>query len=395
MISGTNHHPRICFVSPNNYSVLSGREDLGHIGGAEVQQMYIARGLRDDGYRVSFVVKDHGQEDREILHGIEVFKAYRIEDGLPFIRFVHPRITRTWAAMRRADADLYYQRTSDSLTGIVAAYCRWKRRRLVFSTGAHGDCTPELPFCRARRERVLYRYGLRCADAVVAQTVTQQQALRKHYNVASILIPSCTLEPSGGCVRPNQHQRSVVWIGRFTPEKRLGLLLDVAERCQDITFNVVGDSPAAKAVDSLRQRAARSTNVRLHGYVPHHRISEFYDGASALICTSLSEGFPNTFLEAWSRRLPVVTSFDPDGVVERFQLGLVATTRESLTGAVRGICSDDSMWAKLAHNAQDYYRREHTVEAVVAKYERLFTQLQSPGAAPIRGSRQKLGAMLP
>src|SRR5262245_66590268 len=67
--------PSICFVTPNGYAVLSGDSSVRHIGGAEMQQALLARELARRGYRVSFVVLDHGQDDGIDLDGIRVLKA--------------------------------------------------------------------------------------------------------------------------------------------------------------------------------------------------------------------------------------------------------------------------------------------------------------------------------
>src|SRR6266850_697450 len=133
---GSGQKPvHICFVAPKAYSVLSGGVDLRHIGGAEVQQTLVARGLVELGYRVSFIVQDHGQPRASQVNGITVYPSYIPNAGWRHLRFLHPRLTRLWSAMMRADADVYYQRTSDSLTGIVAAFTRTYQRGFLFALG--------------------------------------------------------------------------------------------------------------------------------------------------------------------------------------------------------------------------------------------------------------------
>ena len=55
--------PTVCFVALNAYAAHFGGHNSQHLGGAEVQQELIARELVKRGYRVSFVVFDHGQAD--------------------------------------------------------------------------------------------------------------------------------------------------------------------------------------------------------------------------------------------------------------------------------------------------------------------------------------------
>src|SRR5712692_5386498 len=74
--------PSVCFVAPNAYAALSEREDVAHVGGAERQQVLLGKELVRRGYRVSFVVLDHGQPDGEEIRGIRVFKCYRADVGV-------------------------------------------------------------------------------------------------------------------------------------------------------------------------------------------------------------------------------------------------------------------------------------------------------------------------
>jgi len=74
--------PSVCFVAPNAYPALSGREDLTNGGGAERQQVLLAEELSRRDHRVSFVVLDHGQPDEEEIRGIRVVKCYRLDQGI-------------------------------------------------------------------------------------------------------------------------------------------------------------------------------------------------------------------------------------------------------------------------------------------------------------------------
>jgi len=154
-------------------------------------------------------------------------------------------------------------------------------------------------------------------------------------------------------------------------------MVEVAERCgARIGFDVLGGGPDTPPVRSLVRRASSCGNVRMYGYVPHGEALKFYEGASALICTSVTEGFPNTFLEAWCRSVPVVTTFDPDGIVACNKVGVhVAAGIEALADAVHGMCFDKSVHAEMSRNAFRYYREHHTVAAIVPQYEAIFESL--------------------
>lgn len=122
---------------------------------------------------------DVGQADGLDVHGVTVHRTYRTGSGRPVVRFLHPHISLTWRAMHRANADIYYQRGCGHLTGIVAAFCSLNRRCFVFS-GAHDkDFDRRLPLIASSRNRMMYRWGLARADALVVQSQFQAGAARE------------------------------------------------------------------------------------------------------------------------------------------------------------------------------------------------------------------------
>jgi glycosyltransferase involved in cell wall biosynthesis len=367
----------LCFVAPRAYPLLSGDTRASHIGGAEVQQALVARGLAQRGRSISMITLDVGQDDGRTFDGVLVLRSHREEAGLPGLRFFWPRITRVWAAMRRANALVYYQRTSDSLTGVVAAFCRRHRRRFIFSVGAVEDCFPSLPNCRTRRERVLYRYGLRHADVVLAQTRWQREALARHFGVASVVVRSAAPDPGEPLPFPLQRRHRLLWAGRLAPEKRPELLLELARRCPGADFDVLGTARSGPSADVFNAVAAGIPNLRLHGYVPHAKVGAFYEQASALVCTSAREGFPNTFLEAWSRARPVLTTVDPDNLVRDERIGVVADEVGGLVEAARGVHGRRDEWAAMGLRARTYYLREHEPDQILDHYENVLDGLSS------------------
>jgi glycosyltransferase involved in cell wall biosynthesis len=374
--------PSICFVSLDNFAALVGDPKFGHIGGAEVQQTLIGRELAKRGYRVSFVTLDHGQDNEMKIDGMRIIKAYDQNVGIPVLRFLHPRLTSLWRAMKKADADIYYQRTSDSITGIAAAFCRRHRRKFVFAVASNYDCMTDLPLCPARHARVFYHYGLRRATLVVAQTVTQQRLFRENFGTDSTVIPNCALDDGrclgGAGTGVSARGMRLLWIGLIRPVKRLELLLDVAEQLQDLQFDIVGDGNSeSEYVQHLRLRAKSIPNVHLHGTVPHAHVHQFYQQSAALICTSHAEGFPNIFPEAWSYGLPIVSTFDPDDVIVKNELGIVARDVEGLALGIRTLLCDSQRWQQASHSARRYYLENHTIDAVMPKFEKVFHEIMN------------------
>ncbi len=375
----TGGKPSICFVAPQNFAALMDDPKFGNIGGAEIQQSIIGGELAKRGYRVSFVILDHGQDNKMEIDGMRIIKAYDQNAGIRVLRFLHPRLTNLWRAMRRANSDIYYQRTSGSLTGIVSAFCRWHQRKFIFAVASDRNCMTDHPYRQLRHERVLYRYGLRRADLIIAQTVTQQRLLRENFGIDSTVIPNCAPDhercPGETNAVASARERRLLWIGEFTPIKRLELFLDIAEQLHDLQFDVVGDGNSeSEYVQHLRSRAKSMPNVHLHGAVSHAGVHQFYQRSKALISTSRAEGFPNVFLEAWGYGLPIVSTCDPDNVIAQHDLGMVAEDIPGLIAGIRVLFDSQQNWQKASQSALQY-RDNHSIESVIPRLENAFLSL--------------------
>lgn len=109
--------------------------------------------------------------------------------------------------------------------------------------------------------------------------------------------------------RPTRRARPVLervlFVGRLSPEKNIGWILDAAREIPEIEFEIIGDGPLRAEV----LRAAEDTaNLATTGWVPRQRIPERMDAADLVLLPSREESFGTVALEAMARERPVLTS---------------------------------------------------------------------------------------
>lgn len=373
----------VCLVAHFAYGALAGGVH-GHVGGVEWQTSLMARWLAARGHRVSLVTWDEGQDDDFLFENVRLIKLCRQDDGLPGLRFFHPRWTSLNRALRRADADLYYQNCAEYVTGQVALWCRRYGRRFVYSVASDPDCDPSLPELNTLRERILYRYGLKAADRVIAQTRKQEEMLACGFRRDSTVLPMPCPGPSDEQFeridRNEDGPFRVAWAGRIAPVKRLEFLLDVAERLPGVSFQVAGKPDAEDAyVARLVNRMEALPNVSFLGPVPRPRMPEFYEGGSIFCCTSTFEGFPNTFLEAWSYGLPIVSTVDPDRLIKSRRLGCTAGTPAEIAECIHHFKQNPAAWREMSLNARRYYRENHSIEPAMQRFMAFFEEVVRAG----------------
>lgn len=361
----------LCFVAATAYPLLALNRDIRFAGGAEVQQSLVATQLAARGHDISMVCFDHGQPDGEIVRGVRVYKCYPQSAGLPGIRFFHPRLTGLWSAMKRANADVYYQRTRTMEVGLVAAFARWNKRQSIFAAANDIDFSSGQETLKFGRDRALYAWGVRNVDTVIVQTTRQQELCHQRFQRDSVLIPS------GYAHRglPARHDGPVIWVATAKIYKRPHLFLEVARQLPEYKFRLVG-GPASGTKEQvyyqeLKAQAAKLPNVDDCGFVPYADVESYFDGGSVFINTSVGEGFPNTFLQAWSRGMPTVSFFDPEVQYKGHKVACTVDSIDSMVARVKALKEHEASWSVIGARARAYVDVTHSIEAVCNAYERV------------------------
>jgi glycosyltransferase involved in cell wall biosynthesis len=359
-------------VAKTGYPVLAGDRSIPIVGGAEVQQAFIAPELARRGYDVSMISMDFGQRDGDLVNGVRVLKMHAPKDGVPVLRFLYPRLTSLWSAMRRADADVYYLRSAGGVMGFIVRFAQFHQRLAIFASASDLDFDPNLPLIGLARDRALYRYGVRNAHRIVVQSERQAQICRQTFMRDSVVVNSCYSNTG----KPGDRGGVILWVGRVHPVKRPELFLDIAQRLPQYRFRLVGGSDV-RAADfvALCNRARALGNVEMPGFVPYADVEPNFDGASLLVNTSVSEGFPNTFMQAWSRGIPTVSFFDPNVQINGVDVGTVVPDLDAMERAVLRFKTDPVVWHEQGARVAEHFRLNYTVGRTVDAYERIFGDL--------------------
>lgn len=360
---------KICFVGPDNLPALAPEYASGAMGGAQLQQVLLARGLLRHGFEVSMVVADLGQPEGASWSGIRTYRAYRPSAGLPALRFVHPRLTGVWRGMRHADADIYYCSCAGLLPGQLALFAQWARRgvRTVYRMAHDHDARPHDLRIPNRRGEWLYRYGLPRMDLILAQTQAQQTELRANFGLESLVIRSLVELPElrGGQPR----DIDVLWISNIRPFKRPEMFLALAQELPDKRLHMAGGTQPGheRQFETIRDQTRHIPSLTFHGAVPYEDTNRLLMRARVLVNSSRTEGFPNTYLQAWARGVPVVGTFDPDGIIRREGLGVAVENLQEMRAAVTSLLASDTLWEQTSRRCRAYVQRVHG-EGAIAQY---------------------------
>ena len=364
---------RVCFVSPGATGFFLEGSGVSH-GGAELQMFQYAVALAATGrFDVSFIA--HGDAGQA-----PVWKGGVRGLFCPFVPGLRAKALFQ-KALCQANADVLIQTGTGSVTKEVAFHAMMRRRRFVYWIASDYDVDPTVQATGLDRNR-WFEWGMLRADAIVAQTERQARALSGRYGRTGVIIPNAF--PDTRRPGPDAERRRILWIGRFVPVKRPELFIQMAAALPEYAFLLVGPTIKGDAITLLRRHQDaidRTPNLTYHPGVPFDESYPLFAHALALVNTSLSEGYPNTFVQAMQMGTPIASlNFDPDGVIVRHDLG-VAPTDDDLDGfciQLRRLLEDPQRRQGCGQRARQYFEDHHLLEKNVMALEYLLHSL-TPG----------------
>jgi len=351
---------KICFVAFGIYPVLCNVVSAERIGGAELQQIHIGKGLLRRGYNVCYITCDYGQEDAEVIDGFVIYKAFKEDVGIPVLRFLYPRLYKIWMSLLKADADIYYCRAAGFMPCILAIFCRLFKKKFIFAAAHDTDFIPSQLLVANWRDKFLYKIGLRHAHHILVQSNTQKELLKRNFGLDATVIRNFFISD---IVRYDSNKDVILWVATIRSWKRPLEFIQLARLFPHENFVMIGgkDSSECDLYHTVQKECSLLSNIEFIGFQPLSETEKYFDKCKIFINTSEAEGFPNTFLQAWSRGIPVISYVDPDNLIKIHRLGAVVRSELELAKALRLLLSGS---LPSYERIQDYFRDHHSLGVI-------------------------------
>jgi glycosyltransferase involved in cell wall biosynthesis len=291
-------------------------------------------------------------------------------DGVGRYGFVFdaPRLLGT---LKRIRPDVIYQREGTAYTGIAAYYSRDNNCRLVWhiSSDSDVDRMARRPYfgnfiSRYVDDKVL-AYGISHGDKVIAQSRHQADLLFKHYaREVTAVVPNFHPRPREEIEKGSEIR--VVWAANLKafkqPETFIALAKELGSHHR-VRFTMLGRAGASRWHHEVLRKIAAVPELEYLGERSQDEVNQVLASAHIFVNTSLYEGFPNTFIQAWMRKVPVVSLHaDPDGILHRNGVGFRCGTYDALRDRVALLIENDSLRREMGERAQHYAFEHHSMK---------------------------------
>ena len=363
------------------------------IGGAEVQTYLLARELARKGWHVAYTTYDWGQPTADLAKDEGIW-IYKLRSRPGFSGFLG-----AWdliKTMNRIDADIYVQRGGRSSTGIIGLFAKLTGRVFVWFESQKSDCYGD-KFVRRTRERRgekslprfaaslalawlkdrLLLFGINRADLVVVQTKLYQALMKERLGIDSIVLQNAHPVPDSVSSKITLPQ--VLWMASLKQWKQPELFIRLAKMCQDIEceFVMAGRMTPDQKKAGFIDRVNSLPNLRYLGQIPLEQANQLFGTASVFVNTSkANEGFPNTFVQSWLHRTPVVSlNFDPEGYLTDKEIGFHSGTFDQMVRDVRRLIESPTLREEMGGRARKFAVSKFDIRVAADRLSGIFKEL--------------------
>ncbi len=326
------------------------------MGGAETQVRYIVDAMQKSGAFDIHVICRWGTQTQP---GVQVHTLgdYPWFPGRAPFFFNRSEVQNI---LERIQPDILYVRVATGLLSLAVTQAARLDAKTVWHI-AHEQDLEQLPI-RWRPDHMLNSYDRRLferaipgVDSIVAQAQYQCDKLQQNYQrKCDRIVPN--FHPVPKMVPEKGEELNVLWVANNKPWKQPELFIDLAERCESFTgvrFTMVG-----RGTHMLKPA---SPNLTILGELPPDRVNDLLGAAHVFVNTSLYEGFPNTYIQAWMREVPVLsTHVNPDNILDTRSLGRCDPDLDTLARQILYYRDHRDNLSEQGRRVREYALENHT-----------------------------------
>lgn len=339
--------------------------DTSTVGGNERQQWLLARALASSGWTVIVGIRESLKlGEQRTIDGVEfrgIKEGFYLLDWYRFLASTRP--------------DWIYWRGASHLLGLLVQIAHVLGVRVIFGSAFDTDVRPRSALTDRPRWWLLYALGLSGTKRLLVQHGGQLEKLPSRWKPKAFVVRSIA-EMHPNFTPHSCREPYVVWVGMLRQPKRPDLLIEIAKQSPKLKYVVCGGGTPHRSPSGYGEQVIEHLrslqNVTFLGQVPPKEAEELIARAAVLLCTSDQEGFPNTFLQAWSHGTPVVSlQVDPDSIIKRLELGAVTYTVQATVEELELLLTSSQARQSIGVKACEYIASHHSAEVVINAFEQV------------------------
>ena len=357
-------------------------------GGAEVQANYFAQELSAHGYIVSYICQTTLSSRINTLEKIGNINIHFLK---PSGRFQWLDQNKYLKPLNTIQPDYILQRLSSNVTYVLGKYRSKNNCKFIWFCTDNKSPFLDFHFSKFKERFTIkslgvlkysifafsnklmdyYRNkGMQQVDIAFSQNDFQKENLKNNFNLESSRMISGHPNPGKVTTAKERYKKqTILWCANFGKHKRPELFIELASKMEhtNYKFVMVGGHSNQQYVNKLLENKPK--NLIITGKLSFEEALKYFDDTSILVNSSLSEGFSNTYIQAWLRGVPtIVFGADPDNVITRHNLGWdVASIKEAVL-KIECVFENFNSYHALSQNVIDYAQENHSIKKMTDNF---------------------------
>ncbi|MCW9699639.1 MULTISPECIES: glycosyltransferase family 4 protein [unclassified Avibacterium] len=168
-------------------------------------------------------------------------------------------------------------------------------------------------------------------------------------------------------------KNNIIFLGRIESVKRGWLFCEIAKKCPEYDFYMLGQSfHDFERNSSIMSKYKNISNLHFMGHVDGDEKNNYLKNAKILVNTSIHEALPISFLEALSYGTLIVSNQNPENLTSQFGvyvgtvLGDGFDCVDKYVDAIRKLMLDEPLRSELAIKANQYIKEYHNIPRFIS-----------------------------
>jgi len=364
------HH--IC-ISTNNIFPILEQSNYNVVGGAEIRIKKYGEYLVGQGTNVEIITYIPNQNQKITgKSGIEYYNLYNLHKPA----FFH-LVKNLAKIFRNMKSKVIYKRAYDPYLFLFALFARIFRKKLVFGMASDADCNLHTNIQRyGYFIGIFYNWGISLSAKIILQSKKQMKIIAPSLRKKSIIILKGIDADFTHDINTFNNRSYFLWVGRFSKVKRPELIKKIA--VSGLHIKIIGkiDENYLPLLKELK----KNLNVEYLGVLTPPELMKRYQEAFALINTSDYEGFPETFIEAWSAGTPVISLKFKMSDLMAGQGGVYAEgSIDKMINAMKKLIDDRDFFDKMSESAQKLIREKYRFSNEMKSFIKAILEVEVKG----------------
>lgn len=332
-------------------------------GGAELQVKYITEYMKNNSFEIYYIFlhdKDIEIIDEELyLYGIK--KQYFCEKLLGKLCYYSIVLSK----IKKIQPDIIYHRNLSNFSLPIVQYCKNNNCASILHLAHANDLDNKILFNKKIILNILNQLGKQLLfkkfDRIIAQAKYQDILLQKNFKRKADIILG-NIHPYPTEIIQKEQKIKILWIANYKPWKQPELFVKLANECKNMNaeFILIGRDD-----QDIMLNFAKNNNVTYHGELSIDAVNKELATAHIFINTSIAEGFPNTFIQAWMREVPVISlNVDPDNILTIHNIGFHSKTYDQLLKNTKELINNHQLRMKMGKNAKKFSFEKYSLKNI-------------------------------